>query len=843
MIHCLQNSFQRGLKTSLRLLLFILLSLFLTSCSDRTLISNSTEKAKNFAILGPISNGDVTLSYADSNKIIYTTKTKAYTDRISKLKWNSYEVGSFDIDLNDTIDTQRLFLIKISNGEDIDSNDDGIITNASVQLQGVMKAYCFHDDLKNGGVIVNIFTTIAADLYNDGYEKNTTDIKSYMDSFAKTVFRKSVDSDLLIDYRDLFHYIPNETDESFLVTPDLYKNLISYGVMDAVLNDANITSLLTQDADGDKLDLWHEIVHGTSPNNSDTDSDGIDDYTEVMQGLDPTLKDSDYDGIDDLEEETIYFTDPLNPDSDNDYLPDYEEIRNHTDPLNPDENNNSVADGLDGDPFFKYQWYIKSNGDIVCNTNGVATVAGVDLDILDVYHETLGDLDGNKSIVQVVDTGVEVSHEDLEVDLNNSLNAVNGSNNPTPTYTVLKSDPASPLDVGHGNAVAGILAAKTNNGLGVRGIVARAKIAGSNWLEDQTLAEAEKVWYSKINDDRIAVSNNSWGAYFFQDEGYERVLALATQELRQKKGRIFTFASGNFRETYGNANLSYLSNNPYAITVASLNHENKYASYSNPGSNVLVSAYGGEHYYTAPTIMTTLLMGESYFESELAGRKGVITVDEDINKNYTYAMNGTSAATPMVSGEIVLTIDACPSLTYRDVKWLIAHTATKIDPTNQSWVLNGAGLWHSVDYGYGKINALKMIQTCRSKYFTHLSTLQTESVEVTNINMAIPDTNQTVYKDIVFDKQMKIEWVGLTIDSDHPFSGDLDISLVSPVGTRTSIITPNETHYGAYDGGFRFGSVAFVDEESLGTWRVEITDRLKEDYGNLRRVKLEIYGH
>ena len=357
-------------------------------------------------------------------------------------------------------------------------------------------------------------------------------------------------------------------------------------------------------------------------------------------------------------------------------------------------------------------------------------------------------------------------------------------------------------------------------------------------MENATLEEAEKVWLEEINASKVRVSSNSWGAYIFDDPGYERVLKLAVQ-----KGRIFVFASGNFRETYGNANLSYLSNNPYAITVAALNHRDEVASYSNPGSNVLVSAYGGEHYYTGPTIMSTLLMGKSFYASEIpAGEKGSITVDEDTKRNYTYAMNGTSAATPMVSGIIALTLQACPDLNYRDIRWLIAHTSKRVDKQNKTWVQNAAGLWHSIDYGYGKIDPKGMIDLCRSRTFRPLGALQNTSVEY-NYNEAIPDTNTTVVKELEITKQMQIEWVGLSATIDHPYAGDLEIALVSPSGTRSVLLAPAEIHYNAFSQGFRFSSVAFIDERARGKWKVEITDRLQNDAGFLRGLKLEIYGH
>ena len=831
-------------------LLFITFALLLSGCdtlflnkhsSSAKQILSSSNVPKYFAILGPISDANVTLSTFDNNETIYTTKTKLLNAATKELVWGHYSVGSFEVDINSSIGADRWISLEVSSGFDVDSNDDGIVTDDIVPLNGKLQLLCKKADFRSKHFIANIFTSLGVDFYLSDMNETNVDMQTYLDKFANSLFVKTIDENSGVDYRDLFAYIPNQTSNRYLKMPNIYDKLLQYGIMNSLLSGKDVVSKLKGDSDGDGLSLWEEILHNSSPILSDTDGDGIEDKDEIEQGLNPALKDSDYDGIDD-NDERLYGTSALNPDSDEDYIPDGIEVLNATDPLNADENDNGVKDGLDGDPYFKYQWYLKSLGNIVANVVEHSTTIGDDLHILDVYHKVLGNSNGHQTIVQVVDTGVELKHEDLDVMLNDSFNAVTHAHDPTATNGVSKSDPTSPLNSGHGTAVAGIIAAKSNNDLGVRGIVPHAKIAGSNWLEDQSLGELDRVWYSQINDDNISVCNNSWGAYYLKDNSFERILALGTAQLRNSKGRVYTFAAGNSRENYGNSNLSYLTNNPYVIAVAALNSKDKYASYSSPGSNILVSAYGGEHYYTGPTIMTTSLMGESYYKDELNGRKGVITVDEDRNKNYTYAMNGTSAATPMVSGAIALVIDACPNLSWRDVRWLVANSATKIDKLNTSWLLNGAGLHFSTDYGYGKINPSKMIDMCRSVYFEPLGKMLHSSI-TTTYTTAIPDNNTTITKVIDFKQNMKIEWLGLTIDTDHPFSGDLEINLLSPMGTKINLISPNEIRFAGYDGGFRFSSVGFIDEDSLGKWRVEITDRLADDEGVLKSLTLEVYGH
>jgi len=811
----LVNSFKGGLS------LFVLFLFFIFSaCSSEDKatfqnISTSNDQKQHLAILAPVKNAIVQVIDLEANATLYTRITD--------------DLGSFEVDINDTVDDATWLKLIVSSGVDIDNDDS---------LEGRLLLLCKAKDLRENSLNINIFTTIAA-IYS---KKSSQKREIFLNNFAKTVFRQSLDQNPGIDYRDLYAYRANRTPKGFLKRADLYQRMLDEKVMESILKNRNLYTLLTQDRDGDRLDLWKEILNGTSDQLVDSDGDGIDDDVEINEGLNPTLKDSDFDGIEDANE-SLYGTSATHPDTDNDYIPDGIEIANGSDPLHGDEDDDGVLDGLEGDPFFKYQWYIQSLGTIVTNTVNVSTIIGKDLGILDVYHKVLGNNSGHNSIVQVVDMGVEAKHEDLRVDLNDSLNAITHTNDPTPTSKVSKSDPASAIEIGHGTAVAGIVGAKTNNGVGIRGIVPRCDIAGSNWLEDQSLGELEKVWYSDINNPRIGVSNNSWGAYYLKDDSFERILALGTQQLRDGKGRIYVFAAGNFREDFGNANLSYLTNNPYAFTVAALNAQDKYASYSSPGSNILISAYGGEHYYSGPTIMTTSSMGDSYYKNELNGEKGTITVDEDTQRNYTYAMNGTSSATPMVSGSIALVLDACPNLSWRDVRWLIAKTAIKVDASNPSWIINGSGLDYSIDYGYGKINPNAMIEMCQSSYFEPLKTMQKASAETNNISVTIPDNNTTITQTINFPQQLSIEWLGLTINTNHPFSGDLEISLISPMGTKMSIITPNDVRYAGYENGFRFGSVGFIDEKSKGVWKVEITDRLEGDEGVLKGIRLEVFGH
>jgi len=518
-------------------------------------------------------------------------------------------------------------------------------------------------------------------------------------------------------------------------------------------------------------------------------------------------------------------------DADGDYIPNNIEIDIGSNPNNSDENDNGIDDGLDmqgvyGDTFFDKLWYIRSLGTYT-NDSNVLTIIGNDLDLLDIYHTYMGYNKGNNIIVQVVDTGVDADHEDLvdNIDLSRSYDGEN------------PGDPSGRHP--HGTMVAGIMAASAFNGKGVRGIIPFAKIAGSNWLEHQSIEALTKAWLTGVGANEIVVSNNSWGVYFDTDTEYEDIMKLGTSTLRDGKGRIYLFAAGNEREDQGNANLQYILSNRFAIAVAALKHDNTYAEYSTPGSNILVSGYGGNYYDDSPTIGTTTIMGASSNTGDINSKTSWA---EDTNENYTYMMNGTSAASPIVAASVALVLEACPDLSWRDIKYLVAKHAKQVDPSNHTWVTNNAGFKHSIDYGFGLINAESMINECTSIYI-NLPTEQNLILQKT-FNMAIKDNNITHAFHMDMIDNIAIEWVEVTVDSNHTNASDFRIELTSPQSTKVTLIFEGSKVSGAWmDGGFRFSTPAMMNEESNGNWIINIIDTKSGIEGSLKNIELKIYGH
>jgi len=524
-------------------------------------------------------------------------------------------------------------------------------------------------------------------------------------------------------------------------------------------------------------------------------------------------------------------------DNDGDYIPDNIEAILGMDPSNDDENNNGIQDGLDtqdgfGDTFFDKQWHIRSLGTLT-NKSTVATIEGNDLNLLEIYHSYMGFNSGSPIIVQVVDTGVDIDHEDLvsNIDLTRSYD-----------YGRV-GDPSSNYNGTHGTMVAGIIGARAFNGKGVRGIAPFVQIAGSNWLENQKTFILEKVWYSGVGANEIAVTNNSWGSYFNTSTIFEDIMESGTKDLRDGKGRIYVFAAGNDGYSYGNgnANLQYMLSNRYGIAVAALKNDNTRADYSTPGSNILVSGYSGNFYNDSPTISTTTIMGTSINSGTIDTQT---TWDEDTNKNYTFIMNGTSSASPTVAASIALVLEACPSLTWRDVRYLLIKNGIQIDTNRDTWVRNGAGYWHSIDYGFGLVNPQGMINECSNSSYQNIAAEETISQDTT-FDAVIPDDATSHSFSINIDNNISsIEWIEVTVDNNSSWASDYKVELISPSGTQTTLMTPETALYDDWmNGGFRLSSAAMFGESSSGTWIVRFTDDWDQDDGTLRTINLKIYGH
>jgi thermitase len=226
-----------------------------------------------------------------------------------------------------------------------------------------------------------------------------------------------------------------------------------------------------------------------------------------------------------------------------------------------------------------------------------------------------------QTVIAVVDTGVQLTHPDLEDRL------VEG-------YDFIHHDRRPGDDNGHGTSVAGIIAA-TANSIGISGMCAKCKIMPLKALDAKgngfwTIAAKAIIWAA---DHRADVINLSFGG-----AAGSSTLADAITYARSK-GAVVVGAAGNF----GSQSLFYPAAYPGVISVASTDPMDIQYSWSDFSTSWVDVA--------APGCTWATERGSSYG-----------------------SFCGTSAATPVVSGIAALLDASRRGITHGEIEDLLLHS-------------------------------------------------------------------------------------------------------------------------------------------------------------------------
>ena len=89
-------------------------------------------------------------------------------------------------------------------------------------------------------------------------------------------------------------------------------------------------------------------------------------------------------------------------------------------------------------------------------------------------------------------------------------------------------------------------------------------------------------------------------------------------------------------------------------------------------------------------------------------------VTTDLHHSCTVKHTGTSASAPMAAAIIALTLEANPSLTWRDVQHLMVYTSKPRNLKATDWRTNGLGRKVSHSYGYGLMDTTAMVKLARN---------------------------------------------------------------------------------------------------------------------------------
>ncbi|MBS7607479.1 MAG: S8 family serine peptidase [Candidatus Bathyarchaeia archaeon] len=316
-------------------------------------------------------------------------------------------------------------------------------------------------------------------------------------------------------------------------------------------------------------------------------------------------------------------------------------------------------------------------------------------------------------IVAILDSGIDSSHPDLANKLIQGYNFYNDNYDTSDVY-------------GHGTKVAGVVAAATNNGIGVASVgwgvsIMPIRVTDSSGYALLSLLTKGLI-YAADRGAKVAVIS-------FQIYGGSS-LTSAAKYFFEKGGLVFA-AGGNSGSYIGDAN------NPYIISVSATTSTDAIATFSTYGPFIDISAPGVNIY--------TTVKGGGYG-----------------------AVSGTSFAAPIAAGVAALMFSVNPSMPPSDVESILKSTAVD---------LGDAG--YDIYYGCGRIDASAALKALVSSLSPADKNLDSDSIPPT-VTITYPSDRATLSGGVVVkvdasdDKmvskvELYINGVLFAIDSEPPY--------------------------------------------------------------------------
>lgn len=297
------------------------------------------------------------------------------------------------------------------------------------------------------------------------------------------------------------------------------------------------------------------------------------------------------------------------------------------------------ADLLPNDPRFGDLWGLRNTGQSIL---GVPGTPGADISAVLAWDISTG---SRLSVATVVDTGIDYTHPDLAANVwsapaaftvtigGRAITCEAGSHGFNAITNVC--DPLD--DNNHGTHVSGTIGAVGNNSVGVVGVNWTASIMGSKFLDStgsgttanainaiEFAIQAKAAFGGAAGTANVRVLSNSWGGGGFSQALLDEINKAGASDM------LFVAAAGN-SSANNDVTPHYPSsyNAPNVLAVAATDNNDALASFSNYGAT-----------------------------SVNIGAPGVSILSTIRNGGYDF-FNGTSMATPHVSGAALLILSKC----------------------------------------------------------------------------------------------------------------------------------------------------------------------------------------
>ncbi len=287
-------------------------------------------------------------------------------------------------------------------------------------------------------------------------------------------------------------------------------------------------------------------------------------------------------------------------------------------------------------------------------------------------------------LVAVVDTGLDPTHPDIagaiyanpkETPGNGVDDDGNGYVDDVFGWNFVDDSNNTWDNNGHGTFIAGIIAARSDDRVGIAGVnpwarILPVKVAEFNG-QSESVGLMEGIYYAAKMGARV-INVSIGGRKLTKSERF-------AIDYANDMGALVVVAAGNDGidvSDYSPAGI------PGAITVAATGRDNKRAKFSNFGAAVDIAAPGVEVLSLRARQTDLMLLADKTYEpgANIVGRDGLY-----------YHLSGTSFSAPFVAGVASLLFSIDQDLTPDQVKRMILQSARDIDEPGFDW-LSGYGM-------------------------------------------------------------------------------------------------------------------------------------------------------
>lgn len=237
------------------------------------------------------------------------------------------------------------------------------------------------------------------------------------------------------------------------------------------------------------------------------------------------------------------------------------------------------------------------------------------------------------------------------------------------------------LDIsGHGTFIAGIIAATSNNGIGMKGLAHQAKILPVKIIDalDNTFSTFDMASAIRYAADQGADAINISLGWAGDSSVIESAIDYANS-----RGAFVVVAAGNDDSAIASISKRYPMSFPNVIVVSSIDPNTSVDTFANFGPEVDILAPGSSIVSTNTDLQ---LVGSS---SEEEVDDGLTDNDVSFVKESYFVSQGTSYATPYVAATVALLNSQKSDLTFLELRAILQETSNKsFNSTGKSFGAN-----------------------------------------------------------------------------------------------------------------------------------------------------------